>query len=116
MHVHVHVRVHSMRGCVFSLVDMVWDFHCSVDVDVLVCCGCRYYCDFLHSIYHYKHQVDILTSSTHSVYLSDVLYNDTALSYFMQVIKKKKTTDVESFVYDVALAVNGLQKNRLSVL
>ena len=39
----------------------------------------------MQSVYHYKHQVDILTSPARPVYLSDVLYNDVALGYFMQV-------------------------------
>lgn len=43
----------------------------------------RYFPDFLRSEFHCKYQVDILTSGR--VYLADILYNESATSYFMEV-------------------------------
>lgn len=42
-----------------------------------------YYPDFLHSVFHCKHQINVLTSG--KVYLADILHNDTAIFYFMEV-------------------------------
>ncbi|XP_067671793.1 A-kinase anchor protein 10, mitochondrial-like [Haliotis asinina] len=63
-----------------------------VDPDCFVDCqefvfhrmGKEYYSGFLDSEYHCKHQVDVLTSG--KVYLADVLYNELALSYFMEFL------------------------------
>jgi A-kinase anchor protein 10 len=44
---------------------------------------CRYFNDFLRSDFHCKHQIDVLTSG--NVVLTDILYNETALFYFMEV-------------------------------
>lgn len=43
----------------------------------------RYLNDFLKSEYHCKHQIDVLTSG--NVQLEDILYNETAFFYFMEV-------------------------------
>nr|CAD7260660.1 unnamed protein product [Timema shepardi] len=43
--------------------------------------------DFLRSEFHCKHQIDVLTSS--KVTLFDILYNDTALFYFMEFIEQE---------------------------
>nr|CAD7408976.1 unnamed protein product [Timema cristinae] len=43
----------------------------------------EYINDFLRSEFHCKHQIDVLTSS--KVTLFDILYNDTALFYFMEL-------------------------------
>ena len=42
-----------------------------------------YYDGFKSSVYFCKHQVDILTGN--KVFLNDILYNQTALFYFMEV-------------------------------
>lgn len=43
----------------------------------------RYINDFLRSEFHCKHQIDVLTSG--NVQLTDILYNETAFFYFMEV-------------------------------
>lgn len=43
----------------------------------------RYINDFLRSEFHCKHQIDVLTSG--NVQLADILYNETAFFYFMEV-------------------------------
>jgi len=43
----------------------------------------RYINDFLRSEFHCKHQIDVLTSG--NVQLMDILYNETAFFYFMEV-------------------------------
>jgi len=43
----------------------------------------RYFSGFKQSVYHSKHQIDVLTGSL--IYLSDILYDDTAFSYFTEV-------------------------------
>lgn len=49
---------------------------------------CSYFPDFLQSEFHGKHQIDILTGT--EVHLADVLYNEVALGYFMEVILNLK--------------------------
>jgi len=49
--------------------------------DELFCC--RYFNDFLRSDFYCKHQIDVLTSG--NIDLADLLYNETALFYFMEV-------------------------------
>ena len=46
-------------------------------------CVCRYHKPFADSEFHCKHQVTVLTSGP--VYLADILYNELALCYFMEV-------------------------------
>ena len=43
----------------------------------------RYFAGFKQSVYHSKHEIDVLTGS--KIYLSDILYDDTAFSYFTEV-------------------------------
>lgn len=43
----------------------------------------RYFPSFLGSSHYCKHQIDILTSG--KVFLSDILYNQNAMFYFMEV-------------------------------
>ena len=45
----------------------------------------EYFPDFLKSEFHAKHLVDVLTGG--QVYLTDILYNDTALSHFMEFLE-----------------------------
>ena len=45
--------------------------------------ACRYHKPFMDSEFHCKHQVTVLTGS--QVYLADILYNEHALCYFMEV-------------------------------
>jgi len=51
-----------------------------------------YFPGFRRSIYHSKHQIDILTGS--HVRLSDVLYDDTAFSYFTEFMEAECATAV----------------------
>ena len=44
---------------------------------------CRYFPAFLTSSFYCKHQIDVLTSG--KVFLSDILYNQNAMFYFMEV-------------------------------
>ena len=46
-------------------------------------CFFRYFPTFLGSSHYCKHQIDILTSG--KVFLSDILYNQNAMFYFMEV-------------------------------
>ena len=43
----------------------------------------RHYSEFLQSECHCQHQIDLLTST--NVSLADILYNESALFYFMEV-------------------------------
>lgn len=47
----------------------------------------RHFPKFQISVYHCKHQIDVLTSG--SVTLADLLYNDVALFYFMEFIEQE---------------------------
>jgi hypothetical protein len=49
--------------------------------DSLLCC--RYFNEFLRSDFYCKHQIDVLTGG--NIDLADILYNETALFYFMEV-------------------------------
>jgi len=55
----------------------------------------EYFPDFLKSEFHAKHQVDVLTGG--QVYLTDILYNDTALSHFMEFLESEKRRAVIEF-------------------
>ena len=46
-------------------------------------CFVRYFSGFKQSAYHSKHQIDVLTGS--ELHLCDILYDDTAFSYFTEV-------------------------------
>ncbi|XP_014770826.1 A-kinase anchor protein 10, mitochondrial isoform X1 [Octopus bimaculoides] len=54
-----------------------------------------YYTDFLHSVYHCKHQIDVLTSG--KVYLADILHNDTAIFYFMEFMEQEGAVPLFQF-------------------
>lgn len=43
-----------------------------------------FFSEYLHSEYHYRHQLEIITSG--KLTITDVLYNDTCFFYFMEVI------------------------------
>ncbi|XP_014670762.1 PREDICTED: A-kinase anchor protein 10, mitochondrial-like [Priapulus caudatus] len=47
----------------------------------------EYFPVFQQSFYHCKHQIDVLTSGT--VYLEDLLYNETAFFYFMEFMEQE---------------------------
>jgi len=51
---------------------------------VNVSCTDRYFPGFKQSVFHSKHQIDVLTGS--QISLSDVLYDDVAFSYFTEVM------------------------------
>uniref|UniRef100_A0A914WH81 RGS domain-containing protein n=1 Tax=Plectus sambesii TaxID=2011161 RepID=A0A914WH81_9BILA len=46
----------------------------------------RYFIEFVTSIYYCKHQVDVLTSG--KVVLADILHNQSALPYFMELLDR----------------------------
>ena len=48
---------------------------------------CRYYQSFLMSDHHCQHQVNLLTQT--KVRLSDILYNEASMFYFMEVSNKE---------------------------
>jgi hypothetical protein len=48
-----------------------------------------YWGEFIQSEWYFRYQVDLLTSR--SVTLGDIMYHDTALSYFMQVSNGHET-------------------------
>lgn len=54
-----------------------------------------YYADFLHSVFHCKHQINVLTSG--KVYLADILYNDTAIFYFMEFMEQENAIKLFQF-------------------
>ncbi|XP_022251243.1 A-kinase anchor protein 10, mitochondrial-like [Limulus polyphemus] len=56
----------------------------------------EYFPDFLRSNFHCKYQVDVLTSG--SVYLADILYNDTALFYFMEFMEQESAHHLVDFL------------------
>ncbi|KAK7870728.1 hypothetical protein R5R35_009880 [Gryllus longicercus] len=55
----------------------------------------EYFNDFLRSDFHCKHQIDVLTSG--NVYLSDILYNETALFYFMEFMEQEGNRNLLEF-------------------
>jgi len=55
----------------------------------------EYFPDFLQSEYNAKHQVDVLTSG--QVYLTDILYNETALFHFMEFMESENRRSVVEF-------------------
>nr|XP_006816612.1 PREDICTED: A-kinase anchor protein 10, mitochondrial-like [Saccoglossus kowalevskii] len=52
----------------------------------------NYFDAFLQSDFHCKYQVDVLTSG--SVYLTDILYNQTAMFYFMEYAEQEGCIDL----------------------
>lgn len=55
----------------------------------------QYFPDFLRSEFHCKYQVDILTSGR--VYLADILYNESATSYFMEYLDQEGSVHMLHF-------------------
>jgi len=55
----------------------------------------EYFPDFLKSEFHAKHQVDVLTGG--QVYLTDILFNDTALSHFMEFMETENKRPLIEF-------------------
>lgn len=55
----------------------------------------RHFNDFLRSEFHCKYQIDVLTSN--KVFLSDILYNDTALFYLMEFLEQEGCTNLLEF-------------------
>ena len=60
----------------------VWMWSCHLLM--FVSCTDRYFPGFKQSVFHSKHQIDVLTGS--QICLSDVLYDDVAFSYFTEVM------------------------------
>ncbi|XP_041348030.1 A-kinase anchor protein 10, mitochondrial-like [Gigantopelta aegis] len=55
----------------------------------------EYYRGFLDSVFHCKHQVDVLTGG--KVYLADFLYSEFALSYFMEFMEQEGGSQLLQF-------------------
>ena len=55
-----------------------------------------YFPDFLKSEYHAKHLVDILTGG--QVMISDIVFNETALSHFMEFMETQSKLSLMEFV------------------
>ena len=55
----------------------------------------EYYPDFLKSEYHAKHLVDVVTGG--QVDIADILYNDTALSHFMEFMETQSRRSLMEF-------------------
>ena len=55
----------------------------------------EYFPDFLKSEFHAKHLVDLLTGG--QVLIADILYNDTALSHFMEFMENKSKRSLMEF-------------------
>ncbi|KAG8177920.1 hypothetical protein JTE90_015355 [Oedothorax gibbosus] len=68
----------------------------------------EYYPNFLRSSFNCKHQIDVLTSG--NVFLSDVLYNDSALFFFMEFMEQEC---VRHYV-DFLLMADNFRKHLLS--
>ncbi|XP_066298167.1 A-kinase anchor protein 10, mitochondrial-like isoform X1 [Branchiostoma lanceolatum] len=62
-----------------------------------------HYQSYLKSEFHCKHQIDVLTSG--DVFLADILYNDTALFYFMEFMEQEGAMNLLQFW----LAANNFQ-------
>ncbi|XP_064612788.1 A-kinase anchor protein 10, mitochondrial-like [Liolophura sinensis] len=56
----------------------------------------EHYPDFIRSVFHCKHQIDVLTSGR--VYLADCLYNEAAMFYFMEFIEQEGASNLLQFV------------------
>ncbi|XP_045171774.2 A-kinase anchor protein 10, mitochondrial-like [Mercenaria mercenaria] len=56
----------------------------------------RYFEGFAASVYHCKYQVEVLTGG--KLHLTDILYNDTALFYFMEYMEQEGLSHMLQFV------------------
>ncbi|XP_060578196.1 A-kinase anchor protein 10, mitochondrial-like isoform X2 [Ruditapes philippinarum] len=56
----------------------------------------RYFEGFAASVYHCKYQVEVLTGG--KLHLTDILYNDTALFYFMEYMEQEGLSHLLQFV------------------
>ena len=72
----------SSEAC-SSTVEIVLELFNDVQENVLNLLDSDYLPDYLHSEFHYRYQLDILTGG--KLYITDILYNDTCLFYFMEV-------------------------------
>ncbi|XP_023930046.1 A-kinase anchor protein 10, mitochondrial-like [Lingula anatina] len=68
----------------------------------------EYFPEFLRSEFHCKHQIDVLTSG--DVYLADILYNDTAMFYFMEYMEQEGAMDL----LQLYLALDNFQQHLAS--
>ena len=66
----------------YSCIRLFTQLFNQLSIHLIVYCH-RYFQSFLRSEFHCKYQIDILTSGR--VYLADILYNDSATFYFMEV-------------------------------
>ncbi|XP_064647696.1 A-kinase anchor protein 10, mitochondrial-like isoform X2 [Lineus longissimus] len=91
----------EMRNATISKIcreDGQVDAHCFVACQDHVCLVMDkdYFPDFLRSDFHCKHQIDVLTSG--KVYLPDILYNDTAMFYFMEYMETEGAITLLQFL------------------
>ncbi|XP_044732205.1 A-kinase anchor protein 10, mitochondrial [Chrysoperla carnea] len=69
-----------------------------------------FYNDFLRSNFHCKHQVDLLTSG--NITLSDILYNETALFYFMEFLEQEQCRNLLEFWIAITNFRHNLKTNQ----
>lgn len=65
-------------------VETVSDIFHDMQVGVCNLLETEYFIEFLHSEFHYRYQLEIITSGKLSI--TDIMYNDTCLFYFMEVM------------------------------
>ncbi|CAH1801919.1 unnamed protein product [Owenia fusiformis] len=65
----------------------------------------EFYPGYKESVFHCKHQIDILTST--QVYLADVLYNEIAMSYFMEYMEQEGAMQV----FECWLSIDNFQQH-----
>lgn len=63
--------------------DIVYSCFDDVKLEVFNILGKEYFGEYLHSEYHYRHQMEIISSG--KLIITDILYNDTCFFYFMEV-------------------------------
>ncbi|ESO11647.1 hypothetical protein HELRODRAFT_190041 [Helobdella robusta] len=59
----------------------------------------EYHPEYLQSSFHYKHQLDILTSN--NLIILDILYHETSLSYFTEFMEQEQAMDYLQCFLDV---------------
>lgn len=77
-----------------DLVEPVTDFFLDVQIGVCNLLENEYFIEFLHSEFYYRYQLEIITGGKLSI--TDLIYNDTCLFYFMEVILTVKCNENKS--------------------
>ena len=86
--------MHGLNKCV-SIRQVAPDCFDNAQEKVVEILESEYFPDFLKSEFHAKHLVDVLTGG--QVYLTDILYNDTALSHFMEFLESENKRPLIEF-------------------